>query len=324
MASPTVTGTADFDAKAGKPCQTWYQVYGDLKSGRTPVVAIHGGPGSTHHYLLSLTDLATRYHIPIVFYDQLGNGNSTHLPEKSGDEGSFWKEQLFLDELDNLLRHLGIQDNYVLLGQSWGGMLAARHATRQPKGLKRLIIADSPASMPLFVKAANDELIPNLPPDVRDAIIRNEEAGTTDSEEYKEAVTVFYKRHLCRADPWPAELLQSFEWMDKDHTVYLTMHVPLCHPSTCRLLTSRDRNGPSEFRVVGLLKDWSIIDEAHNINVPTLLLNGAYDEVADSAVMPLFRLIPKVKWFTFAESSHTPHWEEREKYMKLVADFLSA
>ncbi|KAL1944211.1 hypothetical protein VTO73DRAFT_3396 [Trametes versicolor] len=305
MATPTATGTADFDAKAGKPCQTWYEVHGDLKSGVTPVVAVHGGPGSTHHYIRSFIDLAAVYSIPVVLYDQLGNGNSTHLPEKSGDEGAFWTEQLFLDELDNLLRHLGIQDNYALLGQSWGGMLAARHATRQPKGLKRLIISDSPASMALFVKAANEELIAKLPADVRDAIIKHEKAETTDSQEYKDAVGVFYKRHLCRLDPWPIELLQSFEWMEKDHTVYMTM------------------NGPSEFHVIGSLKTWTIEEAAHKINVPTLLLNGAYDEATDSTVLPLFKAIPKVKWYTFAESSHTPHWEEREKYMKLVAEFLT-
>ncbi|CDO68701.1 hypothetical protein BN946_scf184652.g28 [Trametes cinnabarina] len=321
MASPTVTGTADFDAKAGKPCQTWYQVYGHLKSGVTPVVAIHGGPGCTHHYILSMADLATKYSIPVVFYDQLGNGNSTHLPEQSGE---FWTEQLFLDELDNLLCHLGIQDNYVLLGQSWGGMLAARHATRQPKGLKRLIIAGSPASIPLFVRAAKEELIANLPPDARDAIIKKEEAGTTESEsEYKAAVNVFYKRHVCRVDPWPAELLQTFEWMEKDPTVHLAMHVHLCRSPPSRLTHIQYRNGASAFYVVGSLKDWSILDDAHKISLPTLLLNGAYDRATDSSVYPFFKLIPKVKWFTFAESSHTPHWEEREKFMKLAADFLS-
>ena len=67
-----------------------------------------------------------------------------------------------------------------------------------------------------------------------------------------------------------------------------------------------------------------MIEDASKIEVPTLLLNGAYDEAADSTVLPFFRLIPKVKWFTFAESSHTPQWEEREKYMMLVADFLKA
>lgn len=82
------------------------------------------------------------------------------------------------------------------------------------------------------------------------------------------------------------------------------------------------RNGPSEFYVTGLLKDWSVVEEANKIEVPTLLLNGAYDEAADSTVIPFFRAIPRVKWYTFAESSHTPHWEEREKYMKLVSDFF--
>ena len=51
-------------------------------------------------------------------------------------------------------------------------------------------------------------------------------------------------------------------------------------------------------------------------------IRGAYDEVADSAVLPFFKAITKVKWYTFAQSSHTPHWEEREKYMKLVSDFF--
>ncbi|KAI0750876.1 prolyl aminopeptidase-2 [Daedaleopsis nitida] len=308
MTTPTLTGTVSFDAgpAAGKPCETWYQVYGDLKSGTTPVVAIHGGPGSTHHYLLSMVDLAVTYAIPVVFYDQLGNGNSTHLAEKSGDAGSFWTEQLFLDELDNLLRHLGIQDNYSLIGQSWGGMLASRHASKQPKGLKRLVVSDSPADMQLFMKVANEELIPKLPQDVQDALIKNEKAGTTDSQEYQEAMIAFYKRHLCRLDTWPAEVNQSFEWMEKDHTVYHTM------------------NGPSEFYITGPLKDWSMIEDAGKIAVPTLLLNGAYDEAGDLSVMPFFKAVPKVKWFTFAESSHMPHWEEREKYMRLVANFLTA
>ncbi|KAL1944210.1 hypothetical protein VTO73DRAFT_3395 [Trametes versicolor] len=304
MATPTATGTVDFDAKAGKPVQTWYQIYGDLKSGVTPVVALHGGPGSTHHYLLPLIDLFTLHAIPVVFYDQVGNGNSTHLPEKSGDAAGFWTEQLFLDELNNLIRHLGIQDDYALLGQSWGGMLAARHASKQPKGLKRLVISESPASIALFEKAAKEELIAGLPADVADALLKHTAAGTTDSTEYKTASAIFYKKHVCRLETWPAELMESFVWMQKDPTVYLSFY------------------GTSEFNVTGPLKDWSIVDDAHKINVPTLLLNGKYDRVTDNTVLPLFKAIPNVKWYTFAESSHTPVLEERERYIKLVAAFL--
>jgi L-proline amide hydrolase len=78
-------------------------------------------------------------------YDQLGCGRSTHLPEKKGD-GNFWTIGLFLSELDNLLSHLRIQDDYDILGQSWGGVLGNEHAVRQPKGLKKLILANTPAS----------------------------------------------------------------------------------------------------------------------------------------------------------------------------------
>jgi pimeloyl-ACP methyl ester carboxylesterase len=78
-------------------------------------------------------------------YDQVGCGRSTHLPEKFGD-GSFWTIDLFLSELENLLSHLGIQDDYDLLGQSWGGILASELAVRQPTGLKKLILANALAS----------------------------------------------------------------------------------------------------------------------------------------------------------------------------------
>ena len=80
--------------------------------------------------------------------------------------------------------------------------------------------------------------------------------------------------------------------------------------------------GPSVFTVKGSLKTWSIIPELHKINIPTLLLNGRYDGANEKAVMPFFKNIPHVKWYTFAESSHLPHWEERAKFMELVSDFL--
>ena len=158
-------GVVDFKISGIEtPAKTWYKVFGDVKS-RRPLVGLHGGPGITHNYLLSLTDLLSTHGIPVVLYDQIGNGNSTHYPEKKGDT-SFWTEDLFVKQLTHLLEHLEIQDDFDLLGHSWGGMLAARFAISQPKGLKRLIISDSPASMELWVEAAN-KLRSQLPPDVQ-------------------------------------------------------------------------------------------------------------------------------------------------------------
>ncbi|KAH7909085.1 Alpha/Beta hydrolase protein [Hygrophoropsis aurantiaca] len=300
-----VEGEANFDVPAaGKPCKTWYKVYGDLTS-RThrPLVVLHGGPGSTHHYVSTLSELYRLYSIPVILYDQLGNGLSTHLPEKNGDT-AFWTVQLFIDELHNLLTHLGIHDDYALLGQSWGGMLAACFAVQQPVGLKKLVIANSPASMPLWVEVAN-ELKRELPQAVQDTLNKHEAAGTILEKEYRDATQVFYDRHLCRIQPMPKPLADSFEWMDKDPTVYLTM------------------NGPTEFHIIGSLKAWSVIDDLHKIQVSTLLLNGRYDEAQDKVVLPFFQRIPSAKWVQFSESAHVPHIEETERYMTIVGAYLN-
>ncbi len=287
-------GTLAFDGG-----QTWYRVTGDLDSGTVPLVVAHGGPGCTHDYLLRLTALA-REGRPVIHYDQLGNGRSTHLPE--ADPG-YWTPELFVAELQNLLTGLGIADSFSLLGQSWGGMLAAEFAVRRPAGLQRLIIADSPASMPLWSEAA-ESLRAQLPPGVDETLRRHEQAGTTDSGEYLQAMQVFYDRHVCRVVPNPPEVAQSLAAIDAEPSVYHTM------------------NGPSEFFVVGSLKNWSVVDRLSRIEVPTLVISGRYDEAAPVAVRPFFDLIPDARWRVFAESSHLPHVEETQRYLAVVGDFL--
>ncbi|MBA1261128.1 proline iminopeptidase-family hydrolase [Pseudomonas oryzihabitans] len=287
-------GYADFHGH-----QTWYRVTGELASGRLPLVVAHGGPGCTHDYVDSFKDLAERGW-PVVHYDQLGNGRSTHL---RGIDPGFWTVALFLDELDNLLRHLGICQ-YVLLGQSWGGMLAAEHGVRQPEGLRGLVIANSPASMALWREAAAG-LRTELPAEVQATLERHEAAGTTDSPEYRAASEVFYARHVCRVQPMPAEVARTFAAIDADPTVYHAM------------------NGPTEFHVIGSLMDWSVIDRLPRIQVPTLLISGRHDEATPACVEPFDRLIPDARWRIFEHSSHMPHVEEREACMATVAVFLA-
>lgn len=286
-------GTVEFDGH-----ETYYRITGP-RSGR-PLVVAHGGPGATHDYLLSLTDLV-RPDRPVIHYDQIGNGKSTHPRETPA---SYWTVALFAAELANLLQRLDVSD-YDLLGQSWGGMLAAEHAVRRPSGLNKLVIANSPASMSLWIAAAG-ELRAQLPAHVQETLTAHEEAGTTDSPEYKSATNEFYRRHMCRVDPMPAEVKRTFDWMDTDPTVYHTM------------------NGPTEFHVIGTMRTWSIIDRLPEIAVPTLVINGAHDEATDETVHPFVEHIPDARWIRFPDSSHLPHVEEREAYMKAVDDFLTA
>jgi L-proline amide hydrolase len=289
-------GFADFDGR-----QTWYRIEGELGGGPAPLVTLHGGPGGTHDYLLSLVDLADDGRA-VVFYDQLGNGNSTHLPERLGD-GGFWTPELFVRELANLLDHLGIGDRYHVLGQSWGGFLAQEHAITQPEGLSSLVLSNTAASFPVFVAEAN-RLREDLPPGVDETLQRHEEAGTTDDPEYMQACLVFYGRHVCRLEHWPAEVERTFELIEQDPTVYHTM------------------NGPSEFHVIGSIKDWQSQDRLGRIRVPTLVVSGRYDEATPALQEPLVRGIADTEQVILEESSHLPMWEERERYMEVVRAWL--
>lgn len=279
---------------------TWYRVTGDLDSGMTPLVVVHGGPGCTHDYLLALADVAESGR-PVIHYDQLGGGRSTHLPDRGGD---FWTVQLFLDELDNLLDSLGIADDYHLLGQSWGGMLGAEHAIRQPEGLRSVVLSNSPASMALWASEAKI-LRGQLPPDVEATLDRHEADGTTNDSEYLAASQVYYDEHVCRVVPNPPEVVRTFEFLTEDPTVYHTM------------------NGPNEFFCIGTLKNWSVVDRVQHIVAPTLLLSGRFDEATPATVQPFFDSIPDVRWEIFEESSHMPFIEERERYLSVVEDFLA-
>lgn len=184
---------------------------------------LHGGPGACHDYLLPLTDLGKS--TTLVFYDQIGNGRSTHLPEKSGDE-EFWTIDLFVQELDNLISHLGLQEQpFGVYGHSWGGILAVEWVAASPHASKlhRLVLSNSLASMDAWIEGTS-ALRAKLPKDVQDVLDRAEQTKEFDTPEYEAAVEVFYKRHLSLARPWPAKEVQAaLDWFAKDPTTYGTM-----------------------------------------------------------------------------------------------------
>ena len=282
--------------------ETWYRIVGELDPGadQVPVVLLHGGPGATHDYLEPAADLVHETGRTVVLYDQLGCGSSTRLHDAPHE---FWTVDLFKRELSLLLEHLGISARYALLGQSWGGMLAMEHAIDQPAGLVGLVVADSPASIPLWVAEAN-RLRAELPPGVDATLRRHEEAGTTDTPEYVEAVQVFYDRHLCRV-PMPEPVVRSFALLDEDPTVYHAM------------------NGPSEFHVIGSLRTWDITDQLHRVDVPTLLVSGRYDEATPAVVTPVREAIAGSQWVVIEDASHMPHVEQPAAFRDAVNGFLA-
>jgi len=238
---------------------------------------------------------------PAILYDQIGCGLSSHMPDAPVE---FWTPELFMEELTLLTEHLGISKSFAIIGQSWGGMLGMQYATTPRPGLKALIVADSPASMKIWSSEA-EKLRALLPADVEAALKAAEAANDYTSESFQAAMNVYYERHVCRI-PFPQNVLDSFAQIEVDPTVYHTM------------------NGPSEFLCIGTLKNWDIHDDLHKISVPTLLLNGAYDEATPGMVQEIHRRIPDVVWEMFPNSAHMPHVEEPERFSRVVNGFLDS
>jgi len=279
--------------------RSWYCVVGDLaQSGpaKFPLLVLHGGPGGPSDDLEPLEELADSGR-PIIFYDQLGCGNSDQP-----NDPALWRVELFLEELATVRQELGL-DHIHLLGHSWGGMLAMEYALTKPEGLASLILASSPASIPQWIAEAN-RLRKDLPQDVEETLRHHEEAATTTDPAYEEAMQVFYQRHVCRLVPWPEPWKRALDKLMANPEVYNTMF------------------GPSEFHATGTLKDWDIRDCLGEIELPTLVTSGRYDEATPVIAETVHRGIAGSEWVIFEQSSHMAHLEEEEEYRQVVDDFM--
>ncbi|MGB3485291.1 MAG: proline iminopeptidase-family hydrolase [Mycobacterium sp.] len=281
--------------------ETWVKITRptDPRPGALPLVVLHGGPGMAHDYVANISALAEETGRTVVHYDQIGCGRSTHLPHAPKD---FWTPELFIEEFHTVREALDL-GTYHLLGQSWGGMLGAEIAVRQPAGLASLAICNSPAAMDLWVAGAA-ELRAELPAETQAALLRHESDGTVTHPEYLAAAAEFYRRHVCRSEPTPQAFLDSERQMEADPTVYHTM------------------NGPNEFHVIGTLKNWTVIERLPEIVAPTLVLAGEFDEATPTTWQPFVDHIPDVSSYVFAESSHCTHLEQPENFRAVVATFL--
>jgi proline iminopeptidase len=162
---------------------------------KTPLLTLHGGPGSSHNYLLPLQALADER--PVIFYDQLGCGRAD-APE----DDSVYTIQRSVDELDAVRAALGL-DRVVLLGHSWGALLAVEYLCQgRGKGVERLILSGAMASIPQAI-AGFERLFATMPDGWGAKIHALEKAGKTGTPEYAELVQKFYDTSCCARRPAP-------------------------------------------------------------------------------------------------------------------------
>ncbi|MET3695688.1 proline iminopeptidase [Bacillus oleivorans] len=272
--------------------KVWYQIH-NTGTDKTPVILLHGGPGSSHYAMQGLRILAEDR--PVVFYDQLGCGKSERPTDKS-----LWRIDRFVEELGQIREALSL-DRVHILGHSWGTTLAAAYMLTKPTGVKSVIFSSPCLSAPRWAEdqRRNREL---LPEEVQAVLTECEENGTTDSEAYKKATVEFNKRFVCRLDPMPAFLKEGAQ--HKNPEIYNIMW------------------GPSEFHVTGNLKDFDCTSQLKNIRVPSLYTCGRFDEATPESTEYFSRLTPNSKFHVFENSAHMPYLEEREEYVRVVNEFL--
>jgi proline-specific peptidase len=274
--------------------RTWYRVVGDTASARPPLLALHGGPGSTHHYFAPLERLAEGGRT-VVLYDQLGCGRSEKHTERE------WSVALFLDELDMLRAELDLARVH-LLGTSWGGMLALEHTLRRPGTLESLVLSSTLAGVAEWEEDAR-RLRDALPAEVRDVLDRHEAAGTYDDPEYEEAMRAFDARHFHRGDLDRPELVRMREERSKE-----------AYRAMC---------GPNEWTMTGALRGWDVRHRLGELELPTLVVRGRYDLCTERIARILVDGIRGAEYAVLDESSHTPVLEETDRYLELVGDFLA-
>ena len=275
--------------------RVWYKIVGEGKS-KIPLLVLHGGPGIPHDYLEGLDALADER--PVIFYDQLGCGNSDRTKDKN-----LWTVGHYVEELDQVRKSLKLESLHIL-GQSWGTMLAIEYmATRKTTGIESLILSGPALSVSRWIKDQH-EYLKEFPEATQQAIKECEESGDFKSEKYQDAIQEYYHKHVCRMDPWPDCLKRSIDKMCGDIYEYMC--------------------GPSEFTLSGTLKNYERADSLSNIKIPVLYTCGRYDEATPESTSYYKNLTPGAKIVIFEDASHEHHLEKKEEFISVVREFLQS
>jgi proline iminopeptidase len=263
---------------------------------KTPLLLLHGGPGAAHNYLLSMKALADEQ--PVIFYDQLGCGKA----DAPTDE-TLYTIQRSVEELDAVRTALGL-DEVVLYGHSWGTLLAIEYMCQgRGKGVEKLVLSGALASVPQVV-AGFHRLIDGMPDDFAAKLRGLEAAGKMGTPEYAALVQTFYDTYLLRVQPTP-DALVSFDALAKS-------------------IAYRVLNGPNEFTITGVMKDWDRRKDLKAIKPPTLIITGEFDEITlDCHQTIRDGVAGPSQLAVMTGCSHMNMVEKPDQYNALVRTFLA-
>jgi proline iminopeptidase len=268
---------------------------------RIKILLLHGGPGATHEYLEGFDSWLPGAGVEYYFYDQLGSGHSDR-PE----DPALWEVSRFVDEVEQVRRALDLgPDNFYLLGQSWGGILAIEYALAHQDRLKGLVVSNMMASAPAYNAYARDVLMPNVDPAALAEIRRLDEAGAYTDPRFEELLMEHhYVHHVLRlpADQWPEPVVRGFAHINMD--IYVRMQ------------------GPSELGLRGTLEDWDRTADLGRIVTPTLVIGAAHDTMDPEHMKWMAGALPDGRYLHCPDGSHLAMYDDQQTYMAGLVEFL--
>ncbi|MFL2590818.1 MAG: proline iminopeptidase-family hydrolase [Flavobacteriaceae bacterium] len=268
------------------------------------VLLLHGGPGMNHEYFQAVESFFPKESIEFYYYDQLGS----EFSDKPQDD-SLWTTERFVDEVEQVRKALNLNNqNFIILGHSWGGILGIEYALKYQKNLKALIISNMVPSIPDYIDYANNVLAPQLDPQVLEKIRGFENSGDYTNPKYLELVqNNYYPKHILRMplEKWPSPVLRSAS--NINYEIYLKMQ------------------GPSEFGVVGdaLLKDWDRKNDLKKLEIPVLTIGGRYDTMDPKQMEWMSKEVQNGTYLYCPEGSHWSMYDDQETYFNGVVSFIN-
>ncbi|MBC7894175.1 MAG: proline iminopeptidase-family hydrolase [Cytophagaceae bacterium] len=273
--------------------RVWYHRAGTGPG--TPLLLLHGGPGSCSYYQKPLLALSSDR--PVIIYDQLGCGKSDRVTDTT-----LFTVDRFVRELQAVRDSLGLREVH-LLGHSWGSMLAAAYMGTNPTGVKSLIMS-SPLVTTAQWELDADSLIRRLPDSIQVAIASNEAAHTTDSPAYAAAMQAFYREHLQRRPPQrPVDDDSGSAAFSKVLYEYMW--------------------GPSEFTSTGTLKTFDSSQWLKRVNVPALFMTGEFDEATPASTRRFSALVSGAEFAVIPGSGHMTQNDNLDAVLSTIRGFLA-
>jgi proline iminopeptidase len=267
-----------------------------MGEGPLKVLLLHGGPGFTHQYLEAMESFLPRAGIEMYYYDQLGCGNS----DKPNDP-SLWTRERYREEVEEVRVGLGL-DDFVLYGQSWGGMLSIEYALKYQQHLKGLVISNMTAGIQAYLGRL-DYLKGLLGTESRANLERLDAVQDYDNPEYERIMMEeLYPQVICRTKPWPEPVTRAFR--DANLAIYNEMQ------------------GKSEFVVTGNFKDWESWDRLHEIKVKTLTIGAAHDTMDPEDLKKMATMVWNGTSLFCPNGSHLAMWDDQEVYFEGLLRFL--